>query len=285
MTSASAANYKSAAEAPHVAETTSLEFGKCKGIRRGPVFLIASGGSARDFPVEEFAHVPMITMNGAISLLAEKDIAPYFYVCTDRHFSVQQPRLYATAMRTSENVAVWQDQLGGDRPLPRGRAYALKKAPRASLLSILFHRQGSLIRKRSLWSSRCKDIGFSTDMSQGFFDARTVMYVALQLACHLGFEQVFLVGFDLNQSAGRFYETCPGKRSPCGLDQHFHKRILPSLELMASQVTHERFRVFNLSPVSRVPDDVIPRISLDHARQLIRKARNASPLHAEAALN
>lgn len=284
MTSASAASHTSAAQTPHLAEMTFLGFDKCKGIRRGPVFLIASGGSARNFPVEEFAHVPMITMNGAISLLAEKDIAPYFYVCSDRHFSVQQPRLYATAMRISENVAIWQDQLDGDRPLPRGGAYALEKTPRGSLLSILLHRQGSLIRKRSLWSSRCRDIGFSKDMSQGFFDARTVMYVALQLACHLGFEQVFLVGFDLNPSAGRFYETCDRERSLCGLDQHYHKRILPSLKLMVSQVVNDLFRVFNLSSVSRVPENVIPRISLEAARQLIKAAPDAATSHPDSAV-
>lgn len=272
MTSASAPSspsYKSAARARHTQSLSALDFSHCKGVRQGPVVLIASGSSAKDFPIEQFAHVPMITMNGAIAMLAEKGISPYFYVCTDRHFSIQQPHLYATAMRTSENVAVWEDQLRSDKPIPRGRAYALKKTPRASILSILLNRQGPLVRKRSLWSSRCKGIGFSKDLSEGYFDARTVMYPALQLAYHLGFNSVFLVGFDLNQAAGRFYETCKGNKSPCGLDQHFHKRILPSLKLMASQVVDQDFQAYNLSPASRVPHEVIPKISVEQAREMI----------------
>lgn len=271
MTSASApssSSYKST-RAHHTQGFSALDFSRCKGVRQGPVLLIASGSSAKDFPIEQFAHIPMITMNGAISMLAEKGINPYFYVCTDRHFSVQQPHLYATAMRTSENIAVWEDQLRSDKPRPRGRAFALKKTPKASILSMLFNRQGPLVRKRSLWSTRCKGIGFSKDLSEGFFDARTVMYPALQLAYHLGFNSVFLVGFDLNQSSGRFYETCKSKKSPCGLDQHFEKRILPSLKLMASHIIDERFQAFNLSPESRVPDDVIPKISVQEARTMI----------------
>jgi KDO transferase-3 len=180
-------------------------------------------------------------------------------------------------MRTSENVAVWGDQLKTDKPKPRGRAFALKKSPRASLVSSLFRRESTLIRKRSLLSKRSKDIGFSKDLGQGFFDARTVMYLALQVAYHLGFNKVFLVGFDLNQSAGRFYENCNAKRSPCGLDQHFETRILPSLELMSEQVVDENFQAYNLSAVSRVPEDVIPKVSIEDARKMLEAYRDSPP--------
>lgn len=254
-----------------------LDFSQCKGVKQGPVFLIASGKSAKDFPIQEFSDVPMITMNGAIAMLAQKGINPFFYVCTDRDFANQQPQLYATAMRTSENVAVWGDQLKTDKPKPRGRAYALKKSPRASLVSTLFKREDTLVRKRSLLSKRSQDIGFSKDLSHGFFDARTVMYLALQVAYHLGFNKVFLVGFDLNQSAGRFYETCSTKRSPCGLDQHFETRILPSLELMSTQVVDENFQAYNLSAVSRVPEEVIPKVSIEDARKMLEAYRDSGP--------
>ncbi|WP_434680950.1 lipopolysaccharide biosynthesis protein [Pseudomonas sp. R1-18] len=279
MTSASASSSKghgvSAKSRP--SSTPVLDFSQCKGVKQGPVFLIASGKSAKDFPIQEFSDVPMITMNGAIAMLAQKGINPFFYVCTDRDFANQQPHLYATAMRTSENVAVWGDQLKTDKPKPRGRAFALKKSPRASLVSSLFRRESTLVRKRSLLSKRSKDIGFSKDLGQGFFDARTVMYLALQVAYHLGFNKVFLVGFDLNQSAGRFYENCNAKRSPCGLDQHFETRILPSLELMSAHVVDENFQAYNLSAVSRVPEDVIPKVSIEDARKMLEAYRDSPP--------
>jgi hypothetical protein len=38
--------------------------------------------------------------------------------------------------------------------------------------------------------------GFSTDPGEGIFQSHTVTYVAMQLAYHLGFDEVFLIGVD-----------------------------------------------------------------------------------------
>ncbi|WP_122341278.1 lipopolysaccharide biosynthesis protein [Pseudomonas caricapapayae] len=254
--------------------TRVLDFRQCKGTRKGPVFLIGSGKSARDFPIREFSNIPMITMNGAFSMFAGTNIKPLFYVCSDRDFPNQQPELFAAAIRGSENVGLWEDQLTSCVPQPSGRAYALKKSPRLSTVAALCSREDALVRKLSLWSNRSRDIGFSKNLELGFFDARTVMYLALQLAYHLGFESVFLVGFDMNQSAGRFYESSTDACSPCGLDQHYESRILPSLELMSKHVVCSKFQVFNLSDRSRVPHEVIPKLSIDDARHRISAARD-----------
>ncbi|WP_122582444.1 lipopolysaccharide biosynthesis protein [Pseudomonas viridiflava] len=244
------------------------DFGNCKGNSAGPVFLVGSGASAADFPIREFSCIPMITMNGAISMFTKAGISPHFYVCSDRDFSRQQPELFAQAMRSSDNIALWDSQIGKLRGSPRGNVYALKKADRLGAAS-LFEQRSDLVRKLSLFSRRSRDIGFSKDMSLGFFDARTVMYLALQLAHHLGFSKVFLVGFDMNQSAGRYYETPGARLSPCGLDQHYESRILPSLKLMANSVMGDDFQVYNLSATSRVPDDIIPRLSLEGVRHML----------------
>ncbi|WP_231651718.1 lipopolysaccharide biosynthesis protein [Pseudomonas californiensis] len=249
-------------------DSVNNDFHDCKGIGKGPVFLIGSGSSATDFPIREMSCIPMITMNGAISMFTDAGVRPFFYVCSDKDFCKQQPELFSAAMRDSENVALWDDQLRDLVQIPWGRAYPLKKAERASPLSILI-RDAAIVRKHSLFSRRSRDIGFSKDMTLGFFDARTVMYLAIQMAYHLGFDKVFLVGFDLNQTAGRFYETPGCICSPCGLDQHYHSRILPSLELMSKYVMDENFQVFNLSSVSRVPEDIIPRLTIDEVRALL----------------
>lgn len=115
---------------------------------------------------------------------------------------------------------------------------------------------------------RHRSIAFSKDLAHGFFDARTVAYVALQLAYHLGFAEVLLVGVDLDQTVGRFYEGDQGQYSPCGLDQHWDSRILPSLTLMAREVVNEHFHVYNLSTTSRIPAELIPRVNLDQARRI-----------------
>ncbi|WP_418949194.1 lipopolysaccharide biosynthesis protein [Pseudomonas asiatica] len=246
-----------------------MDFAACRGIAKGPVFIVASGASAKDFPQQRFADIPMITLNGAISMFRDSGVSPYFYVCTDMGFPRQQPDLYAHALQLSERVAIWPAEID-TIPVPTAAdIYPLRKATRSSFYTSAFNPCPELVRSRAFWDRRSRTMGFSKDLSQGYFDARTVAYVALQIAYHLGFTQVFLVGVDLNQAAGRFYETAGRAISPCGLDDHYERRILPSLKLMAERVVDEHFSVYNLSPTSRIPESVIPKISVDEAESMI----------------
>lgn len=246
-----------------------MDFAACRGIADGPVFIVASGVSAKGFPLQHFAGVPMITVNGAISMFAEHGVRPYFYVCTDTGFAQQQPELYAKAVRLSPRLAIWPSEVSALPVATRAQIFPLAKAARSSLRDALFNTDPVLVRSRAVWGSRSRSVGFSKNLSQGFFDARTVAYAALQLAFHLGFNKVFLVGVDLDQSVGRFYEA-PGQAvSRCHLDESYERRILPSLKLMADRVVNEQFAVYNLSAISKIPASVIPKITLDQAQALI----------------
>ncbi|UTL79032.1 lipopolysaccharide biosynthesis protein [Pseudomonas putida] len=243
-------------------------FEACRNTQKGPVVILASGASAKQFPLLEFSHLPVIAMNGSVSLTAACAVKPFFYICTDKSFRIQQPELFALALRDSQCLALWPEQfVGADIPLGT-ECYPLHKADNPGMLDGLRGHGATHVCSRAWWSKRARSIAFSKDLSSGYFDARTVVYVALQLAYHLGFEQVLLVGVDLDQSLGRFYENGKGQHSPCGLDQHWESRILPSLTLMAEQVVSERFRVYNLSEVSRIPAALIPKIDLAQARRI-----------------
>ncbi|WP_137807495.1 6-hydroxymethylpterin diphosphokinase MptE-like protein [Pseudomonas sp. G(2018)] len=235
---------------------------ECRNIQKGSVFIVASGPSAKDFPLERFADVPMITMNGAISKFIGTGIKPFFYVCTDQGFSRQQPELFSQAMRLSERVALSEDHVWHTTVKPSGQLYLLSRAPKLSW-SDLFRNDNELVRSRKLGTGRNRSLGFSKNLKRGFFDARTVAYLALQLAYHLGFTKVFLVGVDLNQSANRFYEAPGVFASPCRLDEHFYTRILPSFEILSKYVMNKDFQVYNLSDVSRIPEELVARVSLD----------------------
>jgi len=249
------------------------DFACSHNIAKGPVFIVASGASAKGFPLERFADVPMITMNGAISMFMGTGINPFFYVCSDTGFPKEQPDLYAHALQLSHRLALWPDEVD-TLPVPtRADIFALQKASKATLFQTAFSSQFQVVRRRALWGGSSRTIGFSKDLSQGYFDARTVAYVALQIAYHVGFTQVFLVGVDLNPSVGRFYENAGRAISPCGLDDHYERRILPSLELMSKRVMGERFAVYNLSRDSRIPHSVIPKISVDQAESIILSGR------------
>lgn len=253
-------------------------FADVRNIAQGSVIIMASGSSAKDFPVARFDGVPVITMNGAISMFADTPIKPFFYICTDTSFPKQQPELFARALKGCQHVALWSEQVAEVAGTCAARLYPLKKAPGFSVIQSMVRVQSACVRPRFALSARARSIGFSKDLGEGFFDARTVAYAALQLAYHLGFSKVFLVGVDLNQSAGRFYETATAgsAKSPCGLDQHYEGRVLPSLKLMAKRVVGERFAVFNLSAASRIPASVIPKITAEQALSMILRKADAN---------
>jgi KDO transferase-3 len=108
-------------------------------------------------------------------------------------------------------------------------------------------------------------------MSKGYFGGRTIPFAALQLAYHLGFSKVFLVGVDMNAQPGRFYEQ--GEAAlPTRLDEDYEDYILPSFELLAEQVVGPAFQVFNLSQTSRLPGDLVPVIDLHQLDALLASA-------------
>ena len=87
-------------------------------------------------------------------------------------------------------------------------------------------------------------------------------FIALQLAYHLGFTEIYLAGVDLDSDRPRFYEDGRSPASPCGLDEHLHSRILPGLQVMQTAMRAAGRQVFNLSNCSRIPADLIPLADL-----------------------
>lgn len=241
----------------------------CRNIKKGPVFIIASGASAKNFPLEKFAHIPMITMNGAISMFLGSGVKPFFYACTDQKFSQEQPELFSAAMLISQRVALWEEHVWQTTVAPEGELYFLGRAPKLSWSEVVFRSDKELVRSRKLGNGRNRTLGFSKNLKRGYFDARTVAYLALQIAYHAGFTKVFLVGVDFNESVSRFYERVGMSISPCLLDQHFYTRILPSFEILSKYVMNENFQVYNLSSTSRISGELIPRATFEDLDTMI----------------
>jgi len=247
----------------------------------GAVFIVASGPSAADFPLERYGHVPMIAMNGSISRFVGTEVRPLFYLCDDRGFvRLRMPLLQAgmqLAQHTSLGYGAFEvllesapDSMGtaslflmqrSNRPLDggersdRGYAWHVRNDPDIECLFSLFRQKPNRI-------------GFSRNMCKGYFGGRTIPYAALQLAYHLGFSKAILVGVDLNAQPGRFYEQ--GEEAlPSRLDEDYEDYILPSFRLVADKVVGPRFQVFNLSQSSRLPEKLIPRLALSQLDALL----------------
>lgn len=256
----------------------SQDFASLRGSQQGAVLLLASGPSAGDLCLDAWRDVPVITMNGAIAKLAASTVKPLFYVCSDLSFALQQPALYALGLERAQHLALWPEAIQGLSGNLQRKAHGLKRAPSTRLEHYLGVERDQAQRVRTLLSHRARDIGFSRDLDYGIFDVRTVAFIALQLAYHLGFTDIYLAGVDLDAQAPRFYERRSGPRSPCGLDEHLHSRILPGLKVMQEVMAAEGRQVFNLSRTSRIPAELIPRadVAAVEAAWLWQRTRQAS---------
>ena len=250
------------------------EFEECLGRYEGSVFLLASGPSAGEFPLSRYADWPVIAMNGSIVRCADQKITPFFYICDDPGFVRDRPDLACLGARSATHLAMslsCLQELHRHDPtlLPqRSGVLLLERVNRRHGMAVLsdrsyawsIRRDPDLICGFSLLRRKTNRIGFSRNMSKGYFGGRTIPYAATQLACHLGFSQVFLIGMDLNKAIGRFYET-GAAALPSSLDEDFEDYILPSFRIVAEQVSPRYpLRLFNLSPLSRLPASVVPKI-------------------------
>lgn len=252
------------------------EFGACRGCFQGSVFLLASGPSASDFPLFRYADWPVIAMNGSIVRCVEQGVRPFFYICDDPGFVRQRPELAALGARQATHLAMslncFQALHEQDPALlaQRDSVMLLERVNRMHGLAERSDRSYAwsvrndpdLICGFSLLRRKTNRIGFSRDMSKGYFGARTIPYAATQLACHLGFSQIFIIGMDLNKSIGRFYET-GAAALPSSLDEDFDDYILPSFRIVAEKVAPRySLKVYNLAQNSRLPASVLPKVDL-----------------------
>lgn len=261
------------------------EFAACKGLYSGPLFIVASGPSARDFPLTNYAQYPMFAVSGSIQLFTAAGVAPLFYLCDDNSFAAQRHLILRQGLALAQNVAlsprvlsITQGLSGAE--LGKARLYSFNRLNRG------IDGKQQLSDRRFAWkmrndqdvscdfsffSQKPNRIGFSRDMGKGYFSCRTIPYAGLQLAHHLGFNQVILVGVDLDSSQGRFYEQGTAAM-PSRLDGDYEDYIEPCFELMARRVICPKFQVYNLSPKSRLPASLVPKITLDQLDALLASA-------------
>jgi KDO transferase-3 len=243
---------------------------------------LASGASAADFPVSRYARFPFIAMNGSILRLVDENVPPLFYLCNDAGFVDARPKIAALGCAFAQNIAMslecFQIVHAYDAKILTGKKlYLLERVNRYydrkrisdRRFAWSIRKDPELIVGFSLFHQKSNRIGFSRNLARGYFCGRTIAYPAAQLAYTLGFRTIFMVGMDLKASAGRFYEQRQNA-IPTRLDEDFERFILPSFRFMAEKiVTRENFRGFNLSPISRLPDSVMPKISLETLDRLL----------------
>ncbi len=253
-----------------------------RGRWQGHCFVVCSGPSLREIEFARLAGHPCMGVNGAVRMFDTQPFSATFHTATDSDFFEHR---FACVERMIESGARCFFSVAGVTEICRQRPQLLRDA-RLCLTEVanrLFGQPRSSPEEfdrrvaaddqllvHPQWPGQGGDIGFSTNLEKGLFCGRTIGFRAIQIAYHLGFRRVFLLGMDLGASGNqvRFYDEASSSR-PSMLDQDYDRWILPSFQVLSQNLNRLGLEVYNLSPCSRLPENVLPRISFEQALDLV----------------
>lgn len=223
------------------------------------VYILASGPSVQKQDLKFLAGKNVITMNGSVSAAEKNGFTPLLHLISDANFILKRPQL-VKAVPAGVPVALSLSAVKAARAfvpvLFCGRGLfpilnPLEKFPFPPILAAGLPRDKFTI-------NRSGTSAFSLDPSAGLQDGGSVLTIALQLAYFLQFKRVFLLGFDIGNAAEpRFYET-KQNRLKCGLLTDYERKILPFMKLAAQVFRAAGREIYNCSPVSKLPYEVVP---------------------------
>lgn len=252
-----------------------------RGKYRGDCFIVCSGPSLNEVDLRAIAAYPCMAVNGSLLKFQEQGLQPDFYTAADRDFFEHHHPLIERALSSpttcffslhglSTFAAQHRDCLPGRTIYLSETANRLYGKPRrapsdcndqtSSDAELLAPPQG--FDPRGI-------VGFSSNLAKGIFCGRTIAFQALQIAYHLGFRRIFLVGMDLGGTGPlRCYDEPRGQR-PSLLEKEYEEYILPAFEIVSRHRQQLELEVYNLSTHSRLPHSVIPKMDWLTALELI----------------
>ncbi len=221
------------------------------------VFLIGTGPSLKEQAIECLQGKKLLFLNGALTLSQSAGLQATALMIVDKGFIQRHPQFLPLIPLQTPclfTLGVVRQLLNQDihffehRPL-----YLLEKASKPyDQAAKKIHQLDPKVFIRK------ENSVFSTDISKGFAEAGTVMYVAAQLMYYYQVAHMTLVGFDLgNADQPRFYET-KANQDKSGLQKALYQRIIPAFSLLAEMCKQKNIDISNASHLSQMPYSIIP---------------------------
>ena len=250
---------------------------------RGPdCFIIGSGPSVVDLDLSRLGRYPCFGVNGSILKSIGNGVSYTYLFVTDRKFVLDRFELVRRILDSASDCLFSFSSLGviceqAPELLADTRLFVLDEVnarygiPRLELDE--FNKQAAANRDFIL-HPQIKPaqgrVGFSLDIRQGVFTGQTVIYSAVQTACWLGYRRIFILGMDLGGTGHdiRFYESGI-QAAPSRLDKDYEPFIRPAFEVAAKFLDKSGVKIYNLSPHSRLPESIIPKLSLSEALRMV----------------
>ena len=233
----------------------------------GPVHLIATGPSVAEIDYQRLPMACAIGVNGAIALCERGPVKFDYYCMIDTNFIKKRPDLVARILALDLTLFI----------TPLILWYILQRFPLSALRCKIYLmedvREPTFLRARGsaeLQQLADQDIcqfdadsvlGYSFDITRGFFDSKTVAFTALQVLTWLGFKDIYIHGLDLSntRTQPRFYETRESMQ-PSSIEQDFAGYIEPSFKKAQPLLAARGVKVINLSPASALDAAIFPKL-------------------------
>lgn len=232
------------------------------------VCVIASGPSIKEITdMRRFGRLSCACVNGSYALAEKYGLVPDYYVVCDPVFIECQEELFMRAIRGSRRFMTQHHlihraaemgldlsqaneiYLYDDLRRPFGRVKHAAKHYRSDPDRFIVH--------------ETKNMAFSMAPEIGIFSSSTVVYNAVQLLFGCGAEHLYIFGMDLTDQK-RFYEA-RDRTAPTHLEASYEERTLPSFELVSEYVRTRGKEIWNCSPHSRLPANILPKMDPNQA--------------------
>ena len=252
----------------------------------GDAFILASGPSIQGLDLTPLRDHATFAVNGSIAKLHDLGFSPQYYVVVDKDFV--RTRFDYLRLATGGSTRCFfpphlirhicdQDPSWPGGALlhlldPVNARHGMPSVSARSLRDHLANEPDFLLHPDL--ATDVSLVGFSTNLEKGSFTSGTVVHPALQVAYYLGFKRVFILGMDLTVSPQqpRFYPEGDHPR-PCRLSDVFTSHIVPCMELVRELGRRSSFAVYNVSPESRLPANILPTITYEEALRMAQPAR------------
>lgn len=241
-----------------------------KGRFDGNILLTATGPSVKNLCLEKFPTMPAMGVNGAYFLHDRVDFQ--FYVIVDMGFIDQRPEIIhqiindpcLTLFTTVHGVIKIIDKFCLESvkcsfAVIEDAAFKIYQ-PKIATDDL---RSTYSDNHNAVFAADRQDIAFNHDIRSGIFDAGTVVYWALQILTFLGFQQLFIIGLDMNNfNQPRFYEVAENKL-PTDLEDKAADLVIPSFRHASDQMKKKNILIKNLSVTSAISNDIFEKADPD----------------------
>ena len=246
-----------------------------KALQKQDCYIIATGPSIKELDLSKIpAKSAICGVNGAITLAKKHNIKFDFYVIVDADFIRKRFDMVKDIIKSRTQLLLSSQNIS----LICEREPELLRDANIYILDDLNTRYNTAsldTESFAQWAEQDPElilnpkilaqdlVGFSKNITKGIFGGGTVVFGAIQAVYYIGFKRVFILGMDLGSNGNqRCYDE--GKKPlHSSLDKYYDDIIEPAFKVLAQLCNIEDFKVYNLSPVSRLPDTIIPKLVFD----------------------